>query len=82
MDSMSLELVYSFLVLAGRAICLRELFPLVVSLRPVIQEALFLRELGLVGFYLSLAYMWFDLGECVCFNFVDGVYILLRMFFF
>jgi len=41
--------------------------PLIVSPRPIIQESLFLRELGPVGFYYGLAYRLFDLGEGVCF---------------
>ena len=32
-----------------------------------IQESLYLRELGPVGFYYRLAYRWFDFGEWVCF---------------
>ena len=33
-----------------------------------IQESLFLRELGPVGFYYGLAYRLFHLGEWVCFS--------------
>jgi len=46
----------------------RELPPLCVSPRPDKQESLFLRELGPVGFYYSLVYRLFDLGEWVCFS--------------
>jgi len=45
-----------------------ELPPICVSPRPIIQESLFLRELGPVGFYYGLAYRLFDLWEWVCFS--------------
>jgi len=60
----------------------RNIFPLGVSPRPDIQESLFLLELGLVVFYYSLAYRWFDLGEWLCFSFVGGVYSQVGMFYF
>jgi len=44
-----------------------ELPPHVVFPRPIIQESLFLQELGPVGFYYGLAYRLSDLGEWVCF---------------
>jgi len=59
----------------------RNIVPLVVSLKPDIQESLFLQALGPVGFYYGLAYRWFDLGEWVCFFFISGVYCLLGMLF-
>jgi len=45
----------------------QEVFPLVVSPRPNIQESLFLWKLGPVGLYYGLAYRWFDLREWVCY---------------
>ena len=46
----------------------RERIPVIVSTRPVIQESLFLRELGPVRFWYCLAYRLFDLGEGVRFS--------------
>jgi len=38
-----------------------------VSPRPIVQESLFLRELGPMGFYYGLAYRLFDLGSVFVF---------------
>jgi len=83
---MSLELGCSSRSSAGGALCILELFPIVVSLRPVIQESLFLQELGLVGFYYRLAHRQFYLVSgfvvlCLwCLLSVKDVFLLGKAF--